>query len=73
MLEGEGCALDIISWSMSEEAVLLPVSKDNSLQSPSITPKVKSGEVTRKAKRKQEYTDIVNSLLQQPTSTTPKK
>ena len=59
---------------MSEEAPLLPVYKDTSLiQPPSASPKVKSVEVTQKHKRKQEYTDIVNSLLQQPISTTLQK
>ena len=58
---------------MSEEAVPVPVSKDNSLTQPpsTTTLKVESEEVTQKPERKQEYTDIINSLLQQ--LSTPKK
>ena len=54
---------------MSEEAVAVPVSKDNSLvqQTPTTTKNLES----QKPKRKQEYTDIVNSLIQQ-TSTKSK-
>ena len=48
---------------MSEEDPLLTVSKDNSIiQRPSIAPNVKSGEVTQKAKRKQENSKYRNRI-----------
>ena len=59
---------------MPEEVGPVPESKDNSLTQPppSTTLKVKSGEVRQKPKRKQEYTDIINWLLQHPTPTAKK-
>ena len=52
---------------MSEKVVPVPVSKDNLLTSTTLT--VESGEVSQKPKRKQEYTDIVNWLIQHQTTT----
>ena len=54
---------------MSEEAAAVPISKDNSLVQQTST-KSKNAE-SQKPKRKQEYTDIVNSLIQQ--ASTPKQ
>jgi len=58
---------------MPEEVATVPESKDTLLTQPSLTTlKVKSGETNQKPKRKQEYTDIINWLLQQPTPTAKK-
>ena len=54
---------------MSEEAVAVPVSKDNSLVQQTST-KSKNTE-SQKPKRKQEYTDITNWFIKQPS--TPKQ
>ena len=82
-LEGEGRALDIISWSMSEEGVKTLIKSISSKVARKAIDKGTEGVgnivgevITNKAeeaikkigskpsKRKQEYTDIVNSLIQ---------
>ena len=89
MLEGEGRALDIISWSMSEEGVKTLIKSISSklahkildkstervgnIVGDVITNKPEEG-VEKTSKRKQEYTDIINSLIQhRPTKEAVKK